>query len=165
MKNIQIIKAEEQYAESYCKAVDTVARERKYLAATKGFPLDSTRDFVKMIVQNNLSQFYAIIDTTVIGWCDILPNELKVFRHVADLGMGIVPEYRGQGIGARLMEKAIKHAKEHNRIEKVEIGVFESNTNAIQFYTRNGFLVEGKRIKSRKIDNEYDNIVLMGKEV
>ena len=39
--------ASEKYAESFGAAVDAVARERKYLAATTGFPPESTLEFVR----------------------------------------------------------------------------------------------------------------------
>jgi hypothetical protein len=38
-----------EFAESYCKAVDTVAHERKYLGSTAGFPIKRTIEFVKFI--------------------------------------------------------------------------------------------------------------------
>jgi hypothetical protein len=46
-----IQKTTTEFAESYCKAVDTVARECKYLGSPTGFPLESRIEFVKFIVQ------------------------------------------------------------------------------------------------------------------
>ena len=77
MDNIEIIRASSELAESYCAAVDKVARERKYLAAVEGFPVDSTIGFVMMIEDNGLAQFYAVENGEVIGWCDILPKSFK----------------------------------------------------------------------------------------
>ncbi len=48
-------------------------------------------------------------------------------------------------------------------LEKVELEVFESNLPAVRFYKKMGFRVEGRRVKSRKLDGVYDNIILMGK--
>ena len=163
MDTITYIKASEQFAESYCSAVDTVAKERKYLASVDGFPLDSTIGFVKMIEANNLAQFYAIENDQVIGWCDILPKSFEGLRHVGVLGMGVLGNYRGQGIGRTLLEMTLDHAKNINGLEKVELEVFESNLPAIKLYAHLGFKIEGVREKSRKLDGRYDNIVLMGK--
>ncbi|MDA3809260.1 MAG: hypothetical protein PF518_02905 [Spirochaetaceae bacterium] len=49
MSNIQIIKASEKHVDSFAKALDEVAREKKYLAAIKGFPFDEILSFVKNI--------------------------------------------------------------------------------------------------------------------
>jgi len=157
-----IQKTTTEFAESYCKAVDTVARERKYLGSPTGFPIDSTIEFVKFIVSQNFSQYFAIENGEVIGWCDILPKSYEGLTHVGVLGMGVLKAYRGKGLGKQLLEKAIEHAKQ-NGIEKVELDVFETNTRAIALYEKMGFTMEGKRVKGRKLDGMYDNIVLMGK--
>jgi ribosomal protein S18 acetylase RimI-like enzyme len=159
---MMIQKVTTEFAESYCKAVDTVARERKYLGSTTGFPLEKTIEFVKFIVGQNLSQYFAIEDGEVVGWCDIIPKSYEGLTHVGVLGMGILKEYRGKGLGTQLLEKAIEHAK-LNGIEKVELDVYESNLSAVALYKKLGFTVEGKRKNGRKLDGKYDHIVLMGK--
>ena len=165
MENIEIKRATIDYAESYCNTVDKVARERKYLASTEGFPLESTIGFVKMIEDNNLAQFYAIKDDQVIGWCDILPKRFEGLRHVGNLGMGILDEYRGCGIGSKLLEYAVQHAQTFNGVEKIELEVFGSNTAAIKLYEKYEFIFEGKRENARKLDGDYDSVVLMGKQL
>lgn len=162
-EGIIIVQAQVDYIESYNKAVDIVARERKYLMTTEGFSIESTRSFVETIEKNNWAQFYAVKDGDVIGWCDILPRNFEGVRHVGTLGIGVLPEYRGTGLGSQLLERAIEHAKSQNGIEKVELEVFESNENAVQFYLKHGFFQEGRRVKARKLDGQYDNIILMGK--
>jgi len=157
-----IQQATSEFAESYCKAVDTVARERKHLGSTTGFSVESTIEFVKFIEDQNLSQYYAIEDGKVIGWCDIIPKSYEGLTHVGVLGMGILNGYRGKGLGTQLLAHAIEHAK-LNGIEKVELEVYESNSAAVGLYEKFGFTIEGKRIKGRKLDGIYDNIVAMGK--
>lgn len=157
-----IQKTTREFAESYCKAVDTVARERKYLGSTTGFPLEKTIEFIEFIVSQNLSQYFAIEDGEVVGWCDIIPKSYEGLTHVGVMGMGILSAYRGKGLGTQLLEKAIEHAK-LNGIEKVELDVYESNVGAIALYEKFGFVLEGRRIKSRKLDGQYDNILEMGK--
>jgi L-phenylalanine/L-methionine N-acetyltransferase len=151
-----------EFAESFCQAVDTVARERKYLGSTTGFPLEKMLDFVKFIVDQNLAQYYAVDNDKVVGWCDIIPKSYQGLTHVGVVGMGILADYRGKGLGTLLLEKTIEHAG-LNGIEKVELDVYQSNAPAIALYRKMGFEVEGNRIKGRKLDNEYDNILLMGK--
>lgn len=161
----EIKRASKEFAESYCNTVDKVARERKYLASVEGFPLESTIGFVGMIEENNLSQFYAIRDDEVIGWCDILPKSFEGLKHVGTLGMGVSEEYRGNGIGRKLLETAIEHARVNNGISKVELEVFGSNKSAIRLYEKFGFKYEGRRENSRYLDGQYDSIVLMGKMI
>jgi ribosomal protein S18 acetylase RimI-like enzyme len=163
--DIHFEKASLQYAKSFGLAVDTVARERKYLGSPVGFPEESTLAFVKNIEQKNLSQFYAIDGDAVVGWCDILPKAFEGMRHVGILGMGVLASYRGKGIGRQLLQLAIGHAKTVNRLEKVELEVYKSNTVAFDLYVKEGFVIEGERVDSRKLDGKYDNIILMGKKL
>jgi ribosomal protein S18 acetylase RimI-like enzyme len=162
---IEIVKASEKYIESFCQAVDCVARERKYLSTVTGFPLEGVRSFVGMIIANDCAQYYAVEADKVVGWCDIIPKGIEGFNHVGVLGMGLLSGYRGQGIGSRLIEKTMKHAAEKNGVRKIELEVYESNINAIRLYEKYGFVHEGKRLRSRMLDGVYDNLVMMGKEL
>lgn len=154
-----------KYVESYNKTVDSVAKERKYLATVEGFPLEGTQQFIKYVIEKNYAQYFLVLNDEVKGWCDIIPKNIPEFSHVGVLGMGLLPEFRGKGFGKKLLEITLKHAKNINNIEKIELNVFESNKNAINLYKKIGFTEEGKRIKSRKIDGIYDNEILMGKFV
>jgi ribosomal protein S18 acetylase RimI-like enzyme len=159
--NIQIKFISQDLIKSYRDCVDEVAKERKYLACTEAFPLETVEAFVKNIINKNYPQYIAIKNKEVIGWCDILPKELEGFSHVGRLGMGLKKSYRNKGIGKKLIEKTIYHSKTIG-LEKVELEVFESNKIAIEFYKKFGFKEEGLLIKSRKIDGIYDNIIIMG---
>ncbi len=159
---IEIVYTNEMYVETYNKVVDEVARERKFLSTVTGFPLDGSKWFINHMIINNYAQYFLINNQKVIGWCDINPKDIPEFSHVGTLGIGIARDYRGKGYGKILLLKAIEHAKNICHLEKIELAVFESNENAIKLYESVGFKVEGKRIKSRKIDNHYDNEIEMG---
>jgi len=163
MPDVTIVPRAEKYAESYNRAVDAVARERRYLATVQGFPLEGSRDYVRSMEQQNFPQYFALHEDRVVGWCDITPRSIPEFQHVGVLGMGLLPPFRGQGIGKRLLETTIEHARTVQRMERVELVVFESNANAVALYTRMGFEVEGKKERARKIDGVYDNELLMRK--
>lgn len=160
---IAIVYTSPAYALSLWQAIKTVAEERKYLASTRGFPRDATREFVDKVVEKRMAQYLAVEGDTVVGWCDILPKPWEGMAHVGTLGMGVVAEYRGQGLGSRLLQVTEDHARDRNLLEKIELEVFESNRPAIWLYEKYGYQFEGKRLRGRKLDGEYDNIVLMGK--
>jgi len=159
---IKIVYSNLEYAKSYNKALTRVAQERDFLASIDGFSLEGTISFMQEIIQNNHAQYFAIANNKVIGWCDIIPKSMVGFKHVGTMGMGIVKEYRGQGIGSRLLKEAINHSQNICHLEKIELDVFESNINAIKLYKKLDFIEEGKRIKARKLDNIYTNEIQMG---
>jgi RimJ/RimL family protein N-acetyltransferase len=161
--SITITRSKEEQAELYNKVVNSVVREQKYLAVTEDFSLETTKNFLKVMCENNLPQYVLIENNIIIGWCDIIPKIMTGYKHVGSFGMGLAQEFRGKGYGKILAEKTLHHAKEITKLEKVELVVFESNINACKLYKKLGFFEEGKKIKTRKINGQYDNEILMGK--
>jgi ribosomal protein S18 acetylase RimI-like enzyme len=74
--------------------------------------------------------------------------------------MAFLPEYRGRGLGRRLVAQTIR-AAHHAGIERVELEVFASNKRAIAFYQACGFIIEGVKVSARKLDGQYDDNVFM----
>ena len=146
---------------SFCDAVTAIAREEVYLANTTGFPYEQSKAFVERIISNNFSQFYAVENNQVIGWCDIIPKEQEFHKHVGILGMGVISGYRNKGIGTKLINTAIKHARSRG-IERIELEVYASNIIAQKLYKKIGFVQEGVKRKGKKINNQYEDVIMMG---
>lgn len=64
-----------------------------------------------------------------------LPRRMQ---HRGDLGIAVVKEYWGCGIGSRLLGKAIEFAKE-NDFDVIELQVRSDNAAAIHLYEKFGF--------------------------
>lgn len=150
----------EEYIEGFHHCLDSVARERRYLAFVQAPPFESAREFVLSNIAKNVSQLVALSGNDVIGWCDISPMRLEGFTHCGTLGMGVRQDFRGLGIGTRLLEQTISEAREMG-LERIELEVFASNAAAIKLYEKAGFVVEGVKKKGRKLDGEYDDLVEM----
>lgn len=159
--SIRIVPTGEQYVVGVHAVVDTVARERRYIGFVEGPPLEATRAFVRALLGGAGFQFLAVDDSDeVLGWCDVIRNPREGFRHCGQLGMGLLPEVRGQGLGARLAAAAIERAWTEG-LERIELEVFASNERAIALYRRLGFTVEGVKHRARKLDGRYDDNVFM----
>jgi RimJ/RimL family protein N-acetyltransferase len=161
---IQIVPIAEEHIESLHRCFDAVARERKYLARVQAPPLESVRQFALKSIESATIRLVALSQegnqTRVVGWCDISPVEREGFTHRAKLGMGVHKDFRRRGIGTRLINEAIGRAKEKG-LERIELGVFASNTPAIKLYEKAGFIIEGVKKKARKLDGVYDDLIQM----
>jgi ribosomal protein S18 acetylase RimI-like enzyme len=157
---VQIMPIAEEHIEGYHECLDSVARERRYLAFVQAPSLESARKFVLSNIANDVPQFVALSGDEVIGWCDILPQRLEGFTHCGGLGMGVREDSRRRGIGTRLVDRTIRKAKEKG-LERIELEVFASNTPAIKLYEKVGFVVEGVKKKARRLDGAYDDLVGM----
>ena len=147
-------------ARGYWRALDTIARERKYLLTTSVPEFSETRKFISEVIEKGWSQFFALSDGDVVGWCDICREDMVGLTHSGHLGMGVIPEFRGQGLGRRLLDETMSDALSAG-LERIDLEVFASNQPAINLYKSAGFQVEGCKRRGRFIDGEYDDIVIM----
>ncbi len=159
---IEVIYAEEEYFRSFHQALNRVAKERIYLEMIEAPSLDKVEAFQAGLIRNNSPTYYAIENEKVVGWCDIVRSENPRMNHRGNMGMGIIPEFRGQGVGTKLLSEALDHAKKIG-LEKVELQVNVANAPAIALYKKLGFEVEGTIKKYRKLDGIYFDCMFMGK--
>lgn len=160
-KMIEIIYPEEKYFPSFHNALSEVAKERIYIEMLEPPPLQKVTEFQKSLMVKNGPVYYAVDNGKVVGWCDIFPSENPRFSHRGSLGMGLLKDYRGKGLGKKLLEKTIAHAKKFG-LEKVELSVYTSNIHAIKLYKNLGFQEEGLIKKYRKLDGNYFDCLVMG---
>ena len=160
MTNYTIRPARIADLEGYNACLASVALELKFIELTNAPRLENSRNWMKSLLEAKCPFLVALDNDKIVGWCDVYRREREGFAHTAELGIGLRSEVRGKGLGSRLLERAIALSKAAE-IEKIELEVFASNTVARNFYGKFGFLVEGTKIKSRKLRHQYDDIVLM----
>lgn len=90
-----IVPIQEKHIEAFWSAVDSVARERKFLAFLEGPPFQLTKEFVLDHIKNNWPQVVAMHQDQLVGWCDISPLDRPVFAHVGSLGIGVIAPTEG----------------------------------------------------------------------
>jgi RimJ/RimL family protein N-acetyltransferase len=141
-------------------AIDLVAHERKHLALLQAPPVEQVRAFVRRNIENGYPQIVAIGDDKVVGWCNVPPASRAVSAHVGDLFMGLLPQWRGRGIGEQLLRYGIQAADAFGFV-RIELGVFATNTAAARLYRKVGFIEEGTKLKAILIDGVfYDEIIM-----
>ena len=104
---------------------------------------------IKSELEHGESEFYfALVDNAVAGYM-----KLKYNSHVEELGdftsveverIYVLKKFQGNGLGRKLLERAVKQAIEVG-FDYVWLGVWEHNTNAIDFYKHLGFEPFGKQ--------------------
>lgn len=152
--SIDIVVPDEAHFDGMRQALDKVARERRFLAFTQAPSAEAATAFYRHIRANGLCQMIALQTGTVVGWCDILPVVGEARAHVGTLGMGIVPEHRGRGIGSRLLTTTLAKAWTSG-LTRVELTVRTDNVAAIRLYERCGFAAEGTSRNAFRVDGVY----------
>lgn len=81
---------------------------------------------------------------------------------VGHIGMQLLPDWRGQGLGGRLLVACIEWCREKGA-HKVALEAWPHNQRAIDLYARHGFEVEGRLHRHyRRRNGELWDAVLMG---
>jgi ribosomal protein S18 acetylase RimI-like enzyme len=161
MTTYRIAPIAEEHIPGFRAAVDVVARETKYLAFLKAPPLEDVTRFVLDNITHGYPQFVVLRVGMVVGWCDVIPNRSRaIYSHCGTLGVGLLPEFRGKGIGRPLMRRTIDAALAFG-LTRIELTVREGNANAIALYKSLGFETEGLHRNAVCIEGLYENLYSM----
>lgn len=102
----------------------------------------------------------------LVGAAGVVGNDRRKMRHRAFIwGVYVATEARGAGIGRRLIETCVAHAREVPRVRQVHLTVASHSASAVALYERCGFSRYGREPRAliladgREIDE--DLMVLM----
>ena len=85
------------------------------------------------------------------------------YRHRAGMGISVLKDYWGCGLGSYLMQLAIDQTRA-NGFEQLELGVYSDNSRAIHLYERFGFERYGIQPRAFKLkDGTYRDEIIMVK--
>jgi ribosomal protein S18 acetylase RimI-like enzyme len=161
MSAIEIVPIAQDHIDGFHRALDIVARERRYLAFLEAPPIEATRTFVLDHIKRGQLQFVAVsTNSEVVGWCDVTPMSRPTQAHRGVFGVGLLPQFRGQGIGTKLIRSALAAARAFG-LHRVELTVREHNTGAIELYKKEGFAIEGVQRDAVLVDGIYEDVVCM----
>eukprot|EP01037_Dinobryon_pediforme_P024291 gene24291-26040_t len=86
--------------EGFHKALDRVARESRFLSFLEAPPLEVSAVFVRSGLAAGNAHIVAVDGTDVVGWCDVTPVPRPLLAHGGVLGMGLLGDWQGKGIGS-----------------------------------------------------------------
>ena len=109
----------------------------------------SGEDFLMVAVNNN---------EEIVGYIWAERGKMNRISHTAYIITGIRKAYHRQGIGSKFFNMLYEWAGE-NGIVRLEF----VNTGAKHLYEKNGFIVEGVRPKSMKVNGRFVDEYYMGK--
>lgn len=125
-------------------------------------PVEDERRFIQshadadnsiLLVAEAAGQIIAVMNCT--------GGQRRATRHAARLGISIHKDYRNQGLGNRLMSRAVEWARSTGIITRIELEVYARNAPAIHLYEKFGFEVEGRHRRTFFQNGQYIDSLVM----
>jgi ribosomal protein S18 acetylase RimI-like enzyme len=149
--------------EAFHNTLDHVAREGRYLFLTSAPAIPATERFVsRMLDDNNPFVVATGKDGAIAGWCNIYPEGAPIHGHVGVLGIALLPEFRGRGLGTKLLSAALDKAYGRG-FTRVELTVYANNRPAIRLYEKFSFETEGVKKLSAQIGGDMVDVLMMAR--
>lgn len=147
----------------YLKKLRLEALQNENIAFGSSFEEEqefSEKEWKKRI--NNI--IFALSNNEPIGLISYIFNNKIKSKHIAYLfGLYVKSEYRGKGIGKKLLESALNKIMENRNIKKINLSVNSQLNVPITLYKKFGFIEVGKLKFEFNIKEKYYNEIIMEK--
>ena len=125
--------------------------------------LDDLKERIEVAVSGEDFLMVAVNDNEeIVGYIWAERGKMNRISHTAYIITGIRKAYHRQGIGSEFFNMIDEWAGK-NGIVRLELTVECVNTGAKHLYEKNGFIVEGVRPKSMKVNGRFVDEYYMGK--
>lgn len=156
--------------EAMWKYINTLSKERTFIRFQgEEMPMEEEREFlekhVKDIEDHKAVTLLAFSGDELIGNSGITMQD-KTERHLGVFGISLAKEFRGEGIGPKLMDVVLEEAiSQIPMLEIITLGVFSNNHLAKGMYEKRGFKEYGRLPQGVKLEHGYDDHMYMYKRV
>lgn len=156
MMDVVIQRATPADAEEILAFLKQVGQETDNLTfGGEGLPFTSEEEAAYISrIENSCDEIMLVakVNGKIVGDASLsrLPRRMK---HRGDVGVSVLQEYWGKGIGSQLLAEILKFAKEQS-FEIVDLQVRSDNLQAIRLYEKFGFQKIGQHPAFFKIGNE-----------
>ncbi|NBJ92460.1 GNAT family N-acetyltransferase [Parablautia muri] len=125
--------------------------------------IEEEADFIKHFLEDERSMMISVYDDDkLVGGASLSSvGEKQKIRHRASIGIALLKDVWGQGIGRSLMTELLSFAKEAGYVQ-IELEVVADNVSAIGLYESLGFVTYGRRPNFFRLkDGNYVEGILM----
>lgn len=169
MSNIQIIKARIEDAQTILDYLDQIGKESDNLTFGEeglGYTLEDEVKVIEGYAENLNSCMYIALDNhKVISIANLSASKRERTKHISILGISVLKQYWGQGIGKQMMHTLIAFAQQAPDTRYVHLEVRSDNIKAIHLYESVGFKKNSVVPSMMFIKGEYFDMDLMILEV
>lgn len=109
------------------------------------YSVEGEKKFINSSLDNKFQLMLVCeVDGVIAGNCQIDFNGKVKLHHRANIGIALLKDYWGQGIGSQMFEAMIGAAKTFGGVTRLNLDVVEGNERAMALYKKFGFEVVSK---------------------
>jgi len=108
----------------------------------------------------------ALVDGLIVGTASVKASAKQRMEHIGEIGISLLKEFWGLGLGSLMMEEVLLWANESKIIRRLELTVQDRNQRAIHVYEKMGFQTETIMKRGAKTDDgEFLDVHLMSQMI
>lgn len=149
--------------------INGLIEERTYLLESKKKTLKDEKDYMKKILEDMKKgdKLYIVLECggRIISMFGTENGSHEKNRHICSIALAIIKEFRGKGLGNKIMEMLIDASKNKMKCRVMRLSVYEPNKPAINLYKKYGFREAGRIPKGINHFGKYIDEIIMIKEI
>jgi RimJ/RimL family protein N-acetyltransferase len=150
----------------YLKQVGAESVNLTFGAEGPGIGEEEEREYLaRVAASDNSLAIVATVDDEIVGSLTFDGGHRERLRHAGEFGISVRQAYAGQGLGKALIEYMLAWAERTGVVRKINLKVRVDNEPAIRLYQRMGWVHEGRTTRDTLIDGEFNDCLLMGRDV
>jgi RimJ/RimL family protein N-acetyltransferase len=131
-----------------------------------GLSLQEEREYLtRVAASDNSLAIVALAGEEIVGSLTFDGGRRARLRHAGEFGISVLQAYAGAGLGKAMIEYLIAWAERSGVVRKINLKVRVDNAPAIRLYERMGWVHEGRTTRDTLIDGQFNDCLLMGREV
>lgn len=150
--------------------INTLSKEQTFIRFQgEEITLEQEKDWltklIKKIEEKGAVQIMGFCNSQLIAVSDIVMLE-KSEKHIGGFGITIAKEFRGLGIGKKIMQLALDEAvKNIPQLKIIMLSCFADNPVALSLYKKFGFIKFGELPQGLMHQGHFDDHIYMYKKV
>lgn len=130
-------------------------------------PESEVRWVANMNSSENAAVLVCEVDGVIAGNCEVTRHTQLKTRHRASIGIALMSDFWGQGIGTAMFRELIHIAQGWDGVAQLELEFIEGNNRARALYEKMGFRIasvrpDAFRMKDGSLRNEYMMVRKLG---
>ncbi len=162
---LELTVAESYHAKELLQYAKQIGSETEFLSfGPEGIPLSVDQEalYLEAVLESsNQLMLIALDKDKIIGLASVGASDNPKLKHVGEIGISVLKEYWGYGIGSILLDEMITWAWQTDCLIRLELDVVATNEKAIHLYEKFGFVTEGILKQGVKLSTGYEDLYRM----